>query len=104
MDGRSNKQLTNNFNKQIPIGISHEAKRPQLECSQGPAVAHYKEQPTPEALDLMSSSLRLLSMEKNNPPCSRRGGEAGLSVQARGRLLHLEPCLQGSEWPEECQE
>lgn len=38
---RNNKQATNSFNKQIPIGISHEAEGPQLECSQGPAVVHY---------------------------------------------------------------
>lgn len=41
MVGRNNKQQTNSFNKQIPIGISHDAKGPQLECSQGPAVVHY---------------------------------------------------------------
>lgn len=38
--GRNNKQPTNSFNKQIPVGISHEAEGPQLECSQGPAVVH----------------------------------------------------------------
>lgn len=41
MSSRNNKQATNSFNKQIPIGISHEAEGPQLECSQGPAVVHY---------------------------------------------------------------
>lgn len=41
MPSRDNKQATNSFNKQIPIGISHEAEGPQLECSQGPAVVHY---------------------------------------------------------------
>lgn len=39
--GRNNKQPANSFNKQIPVGISHEAEGPQLECSQGPAVVHY---------------------------------------------------------------
>lgn len=41
MDGRSNKQPANSFNKQIAVGFSHEAQGPQLECSQGPAVVNY---------------------------------------------------------------
>ena len=40
MAGRNNKQPTNSFNTQIPIGISQEAEGPQLEFSQGTAVVH----------------------------------------------------------------
>lgn len=76
----NNKWPTNSFNKQFPIGMSHDAEGPQLECSQGPAVVHYTKQSAPEAQGPVSSSLCLLSMKIVSLRSPRR--EAGSPTRA----------------------
>lgn len=80
--GRNNKQPTNSFNKQIPVGISHEAEGPQLECFTGASccalhIAAGPGSPEPGVLQL--------SPAQHGEEIPPGGGTTGCQAVRRGR-------------------